>query len=150
MPTTIEAVTPAADPDAQSDPPGPAPRPQTGSATAAAASGGWWQRVSPNTVIGGGIAVFVAVIGLVGALLIAQLTAISASIDRLDAKIDNVHTGLDAKIDRLDTKIDGVEASLRGEMQAGFAQINAVLLDHTDRLALLEAHAGLAAAPPPS
>ncbi|WP_420445881.1 hypothetical protein [Candidatus Poriferisodalis sp.] len=33
--------------------------------------------------------------------------------------------------------------SLRAEMQAGFREINATLLDHTDRLASLEAAAGL-------
>ena len=36
--------------------------------------------------------------------------------------------------------------SLRAEMQAGFREINTTLLDHTDRLARLEAAAGLARA----
>ena len=36
-----------------------------------------------------------------------------------------------------------LEAGLRAEMQAGFREINLILLDHTDRLARLEAAAGL-------
>ena len=145
MATTIEEMTPATSaaqagdaPDPTSGKPRPAPPNPAG---AQAHSAERRRNISPNALIGGGVAVFVAIIGIIGALLVGQLMAINDGLGRLDTKID-------AGISRLDTKIDAVETSLRTEMQAGFAQINAVLLDHTERLARLEAHVGLESAVP--
>ncbi|MDE0318476.1 MAG: hypothetical protein OXI97_01190 [Acidimicrobiaceae bacterium] len=70
-----------------------------------------------------------------------------ARIDSLDARIDSLGTDLRAEMDELEAGLradmDKLEAGLRAEMRAGFAEINTVLLDHTDRLARLETAAGL-------
>ena len=58
------------------------------------------------------------------------------SIDALDAKIDNK---TDSLRDDMNERID----ALRDEMTAGFREINATLLDHTDRLARIETHLDL-------
>ena len=69
---------------------------------------------------------------------------------KIDSKIDALDGKIDSKIDALDSKIEseiamlrsdlGAEISaLRSDMNEGFAQVHAVLLDHTDRLARLEA-----------
>ena len=142
MSSTITTVNPAAAPPGDTpNPASGAPSPSTAAAQAQAV--GWWRRVSPNAVIGAVGTLFAAAVTLVVALLVVQLTAINAGIASLDTKIDNVEARLDAKIDK-------VEANLRAEMQAGFREINAILLDHTDRLARLEAHAGLASVAPES
>ncbi|MCY3949863.1 MAG: hypothetical protein OXF61_11750, partial [Acidimicrobiaceae bacterium] len=52
-------------------------------------------------------------------------------IDSLDAKIDNK---TDSLRDDMNERID----ALRDEMTAGFREINATLLDHTDRLSRIE------------
>ena len=202
MATTIEKMTPATSTAQAGDAPDPTsgePRPARPNPDAAQAHSAERRRnVSPNALIGGGVAVFVAIIGIIGALLVGQLMAINDSLGRLDTKIDDslgrldtkiddglgrldtkidagisrldtkidagislldtkidasisrLDTKIDAGISLLDTKIDAVETSLRTEMQAGFAQINAVLLDHTERLARLEAHVGLEPAVPES
>lgn len=85
--------------------------------------------VSPNVVI-----------SVLGGFIAALLTALSAlmvvQFNSLGNRIDNLGTELRAEM-----------ASLRAETQAGFREVNAILLDHTDRLARLEAAAGL---PPPT
>ena len=53
---------------------------------------------------------------------------------------------LGSEIGSLRSEMRSEIGSLRTEMQAGFREINATLLDHTDRLARLEAAAGLARA----
>ncbi|MCY3585573.1 MAG: hypothetical protein OXG76_07705 [Acidimicrobiaceae bacterium] len=59
-----------------------------------------------------------------------------AEIGSVRADMADLGTGLRADMADL-------EAGLRAEMQAGFREINLILLDHTDRLARLEAAAGL-------
>ncbi|WP_419933082.1 hypothetical protein [Candidatus Poriferisodalis sp.] len=85
--------------------------------------------VSPNVVI-----------SVLGGFIAALLTALSAlmvvQFNSLGNRIDNLGTELRAEM-----------ASLRAETQAGFREVNAILLDHTERLARLEAAAGL---PPPT
>ena len=85
--------------------------------------------VSPNVVI-----------SVLGGFIAALLTALSAlmvvQFNSLGNRIDNLGAELRAEM-----------ASLRAETQAGFREVNAILLDHTDRLARLEAAAGL---PPPT
>lgn len=68
---------------------------------------------------------------------------ITAKITALDTKIDTEIAGLDAKITALDAKIDTQIGMLRHDMNEGFAQVNAILLDHTERLARLEAVHGI-------
>ena len=90
-----------------------------------------------------------------GTELRAEITAVETN---LRSEIAAVETSLRAEIkteiDRVETslraEIAAVETSLRAEMQAGFAEINAVLLDHnavlldhTDRLARIETALGL-------
>ncbi|WP_420445888.1 hypothetical protein [Candidatus Poriferisodalis sp.] len=70
--------------------------------------------------------------GLLTALLIWQFNALGNSIDHLGTELRSEIGGVRTEI-----------GSLRAEMQAGFREINATLLDHTDRLARLEAAAGL-------
>ncbi|MYF28082.1 MAG: hypothetical protein F4169_04335 [Gammaproteobacteria bacterium] len=114
--------------------------------------------VSPNVVIS-------VMGGLIAALLVWQFGALGNSIDSLSARIDSQGAELRAEMDTLrtdlSTRIDNQGAELRAEMdtlrtdlrseirgeigmlraemQAGFRSINETLLDHTDRLARLEA-----------
>ena len=64
---------------------------------------------------------------------------IDASATELRAEIGGLRTDMQTEIGSLRAEIGG----LRAEMQAGFREINATLLDHTDRLARLETAAGL-------
>ena len=63
------------------------------------------------------------------------------------ADMADLGTGLRADMADLEAGLRAdmadLEAGLRAEMQAGFREINLILLDHTDRLARLEAAAGL-------
>ena len=99
--------------------------------------------VSPNVVIsvlGGLIA---ALLGGMFALMVWQFGALGDSIDSLSARIDSQGAELRAEMDSLRTElrseISAEVGMLRAEMQAGFRSINETLLDHTDRLARLEA-----------
>ncbi len=84
---------------------------------------------------------------IVGTLLVALVTVlfsiIISQINSLGNRIENLDTQLSSEISNLRTEMNNLETSLRTEMQAGFAEINAILLDHTDRLARLETAAGL-------
>jgi len=71
-------------------------------------------------------------LGALIGLMMWQFDSLGARIDGLDARIDSLGTELRAEMDELET-----------EMRLGFAEINTVLLDHTDRLARLETAAGL-------
>ena len=79
--------------------------------------------------------------------LSARIDSLSARTDSLGARIDSLGTELraelHAEIGSVRADMADLEAGLRAEMQAGFREINAILLDHTDRLARLEAAAGL-------
>ena len=81
-----------------------------------------------------------AVIGVLAAGLIA-LAGVAYSTLRSD--VTAMRSEMRAEFGMLREEIDDVEVRLRAEMQAGFAQVNLVLLDHTDRLARLETAAGL-------
>ena len=108
------------------------------------------RELSQNAVIGlfGGL-VTVLLGALIGLMmwqfdsLGERIDAQGARIDSLGERIDALGTGLRAEMDDLATELraemDDLESRLRAEMRAGFAEINAVLLDHTDRLARLEA-----------
>ncbi|MDE0318862.1 MAG: hypothetical protein OXI97_03190 [Acidimicrobiaceae bacterium] len=67
-------------------------------------------------------------------------TGLRADMGELEAglRADMAGLGTGLRADMAD-----LEAGLRAEMQAGFREINLILLDHTDRLARLEAAAGL-------
>ena len=87
------------------------------------------------------------VIGVLAAGLIA-LAGVAYSTLRSD--MTAMRSEMRAEFGMLREEIDDVEVrlrveigDLRAEMQAGFAQVNLVLLDHTDRLARLETAAGL-------
>ena len=104
------------------------------------------RELSQNAVIGlfGGL-----VTVLLGALIGLMMWQFDSLSDRIDGQNDRINS-LGARIDSLGARIDSLGTELRAEMddletemRAGFAEINAVLLDHTDRLARLETAAGL-------
>ena len=76
------------------------------------------------------------------AVAAAGYTALRADITAMRAELSGVETGLRAEIGdvdaRLSAEIDGLETRLRTEIQEFRAEVNASLLDHTDRLARLE------------
>ena len=105
--------------------------------------------VSPNVVI-------TLVGGLLTGLLLWQLNALGDSIDGLRSdmqsqigglrsEIGDLRTDMQGEIGDLRTDMQGQIGDLRAEMQAGFREVNATLLDHTERLARLETWAGLTA-----
>ena len=55
---------------------------------------------------------------------------------------ESLRTEIAAVEESLRAEIAAGDASLRTEMQTGFREVNAILLDHTDRLARLEAATG--------
>ena len=121
--------------------------------------------LSPNTVVSLAAGLVVALLGVLSTLLALQLGALGDRIDALGNRIDIQGTELRAEIGslraelrseigsvraELRSEIGSVRAELRSEigglraeMQAGFREINTTLLDHTDRLARLEAAVGL-------
>lgn len=161
--TTAAVTAPgAATAAAPSDPAVPEPQPLAPPAGAAqhesqAAERPWFETVSPNvviTVLGGLIAALLAsMMALLvwqfgalanridnqGAELGARIDSLSARIDNQGARIDSQGAELGARIDKQGAELRSEIAALRTEMQAGFRAVNETLLDHTDRLARLEA-----------
>ena len=79
---------------------------------------------------------------------------IDAQIGSLDAKIDTqigsvrgeigmLRDDMHAEIGMLDARIDAQIGMLRDDMNARFGEVNAVLLDHTERLARIETTLGV-------
>ena len=66
-------------------------------------------------------------------------TGLRGEIGGLRSEMDTLETSLRGEIATLGTELRGEIGDLRSEMQAGFREVNATLLDHTDRLARLEA-----------
>ncbi|WP_420445843.1 hypothetical protein [Candidatus Poriferisodalis sp.] len=94
--------------------------------------------------------------GLLTGLLLWQLNALGDNIDGLRSdmqaqiggvrsEIGGLRTDMQGQIGGLRTDMQGQIGDLRAEMQAGFREVNATLLDHTDRLSRLETWAGLTA-----
>ena len=121
--------------------------------------------VSPNSILG---ALAVALVTAMFSVLMWQINSLGNRIDGQSARIDALSDRIDAQSERIETlaselraEMDALETglraemgaletglraemgSLRAEMHAGFREVNATLLDHTDRLARLEAAAGL-------
>lgn len=142
MPTTVETtaamdplagpVTPAA---ATADLPAQTPQqnaPRPGSAA-----------MSPNSILG---ALAVALVTAMFSVLMWQINSLGDRIDSQSDRIDAQSDRIDAqslRIDALSLRIEALASELRAEMHAGFREINAILLDHTDRLARLETAVGL-------
>ena len=99
--------------------------------------------LSPNTVVSLAAGLVVAPLGVLGTLLALQLGALGDRIDALGNRIDIQGTELRAEIGSVRDELRAEIGGLRAEMQAGFREINTTLLDHTDRLARLEAAVGL-------
>ena len=103
--------------------------------------------VSPTVLISllGGL--LTAALVVMGSLMIAQMSSLGNSIDSLRVEMRSEISGLRDEIADVEVRLRAEMRSeiggLRAEMQAGFAQVNAVLLDHTDRLARLETAVGL-------
>ena len=98
------------------------------------------------TLFGGLLTALLA--ALVG-LMMWQFNSLGARIDANGARIDRLATELRAElraeIGSVRADMAELEAGLRAEMQTGFREINLILLDHTDRLARLEARRRAAA-----
>ena len=92
--------------------------------------------MSPNVVI-------TLVGGLLTGLLLWQLNA-------LGDNIDSLRTDMQGQISALRTDMQGQISALRAETLAGFREVNATLLDHTDRLARLESMSDVWSQPCPS
>ena len=152
--STIETVSDDTGPAAGPRMPN-TPRPEAGAPVAAApAAADVGRRAVLVPVL---TAVIVALVG--GAFLLGvtgfnalrdDMNAGFARIDERFAQIDARFTQIDARFvqvdarsDALDAKIESQIGMLRDDMNEGFASVNAILLDHTDRLARLEAAAGL-------
>lgn len=130
-------------------------------ADAAAATVGGGERtgrrweLSPNSVLG---TLAAALVTAMFGVLMWQIDSLGDRIDGNSDRIDSLGTELRGEMGRLETELRGEIGKLatelraefraeigglRAEMQAGFREINVILLDHTDRLARLEAAAGL-------
>ena len=72
-----------------------------------------------------------------------KIESLDAKIEALDAKFDARFAAQDAKFDALEARFDAKIDMLRADMNDGFAQIQSILLDHTERLARLEAIHGI-------
>ena len=103
--------------------------------------------VSPNSILG---ALAVALVTAMFSVLMWQINSLGNRIDgqsaRINAQSERIETlasELRAEMGALETGLRAEMGSLRAEMHAGFREVNATLLDHTDRLARLEAAAGL-------
>ena len=135
---SIAAMTDQADADDLS-PADVEPRPTAQPAPGAVAAGALWPQprsVSPNAIIG--------LLGtLLAGVLLWALTYMSSQMNSLGDRIDGLGDKIDEIHNELDTKIDTEIGELRAEMRDGFREVNATLLDHTERLARLEATAGL-------
>ena len=82
-------------------------------------------------------------IATLGTSLRTEIAAVEESLRTEIAAVDaSLRAEIAAGDASLRTEIAAVEESLRTEMQTGFREVNAILLDHTDRLARLEAATG--------
>ena len=98
-------------------------------------------------------ALIAALVTVLGALLVWQLNAMNQSIGELRAEMRaefgelraELRAEMRAEISGLRAEMQSEIGSLRTEMQAGFREVNATLLDHTERLTRLETWAGLTA-----
>ncbi len=110
--------------------------PQAPGAVAAGALRREPRSVSPNAIIG--------LLGtLLAGVLLWALTYMSSQMNSLGDRIDGLGNKIDQVHNELDTKIDTEISELRAEMRDSFREVNATLLDHTERLARLETTAGL-------
>ena len=139
MTTTVQHMDTDAEAGASADTPGGPPQPTAPSdlneallRLAAAIPAGAQQSARPAWQT-----------SLLIALAAALIAAATAGYIALRADIATLGTSLRTEIanaeSSLRTEIAAVENSLRTEMQTGFREVNATLLDHTDRLARLEA-----------
>lgn len=82
------------------------------------------------------------VAGLFG-LLFVSLNGLGNDIEGLRGEIGALRSDMDSQIGSLRGDMDSQIGSLRGDMDAQFREVNAILLDHTDRLARIETHLGI-------
>ena len=61
-------------------------------------------------------------------------------IDSTNERIDSTNGRIDTLRDDMNQRINALGDEIREEMTAGFREVHAVLLDHTDRLARIETH----------
>ncbi|WP_428116442.1 hypothetical protein [Candidatus Poriferisodalis sp.] len=99
--------------------------------------------MSPNAVISvfGGLAT--TLLGALIGLMMWQFSSLGNRIDAQGVRIENLGAELRVEMSALEAELRAEIGGLRAEMQAGFREVNAILLDHTDRLARLETAAGL-------
>ncbi|MYJ47383.1 MAG: hypothetical protein F4070_07035 [Acidimicrobiales bacterium] len=92
-------------------------------------------------------AIVAALITAMFGLLFFSLNGLRSDIDALRSEIGTLRDDTTGQISALRSDINGQISELRAEigmlrsdMDRRFAEINAVLLDHTDRLARIETH----------
>lgn len=92
-------------------------------------------------------AIVAALITAMFGLLFFSLNGLRSDIDALRSEIGTLRSDTNGQISELRSDINGQISELRAEigmlrsdMDRRFAEINAVLLDHTDRLARIETH----------
>ncbi len=103
-----------------------------------------------TALLGGQIVVMTTMFGTVNEQIADLRAEVHSEIGGLRAEVHSEIGGLRAEmhseIGGIREEIGGIReeiGALRSEMQAGFREIHVILLDHTDRLARLEAHVGL-------
>lgn len=151
MPSTVETTAAMTDPAEQLT---PADAPDTGSATAAdvaalaaasvlASDAATRRSISPGVVISlfGGLVT--TLLGALIGLMMWQFSSLGSRIEAQGVRIDNLGAELRVEIGGLRSEVQSEIGGLRAEMREGFRAVNATLLDHTDRLARLEAVTGL-------
>ncbi|MYA25929.1 MAG: hypothetical protein F4091_12380 [Acidimicrobiales bacterium] len=92
-------------------------------------------------------AIVAALITAMFGLLFFSLNGLRSDIDALRSEIGTLRSDTNGQISELRSDTNGQISELRAEigmlrsdMDRRFAEINAVLLDHTDRLARIETH----------
>ena len=64
----------------------------------------------------------------------------NSRIGETNERIDSTNGRIDTLRDDMNQRINALGDEIREEMTAGFREVHAVLLDHTDRLARIETH----------
>ena len=64
----------------------------------------------------------------------------NSRIGETNERIDSTNERIDTLRDDMNQRINALGDEIREEMTAGFGEVHAVLLDHTDRLARIETH----------
>ena len=123
----MSTITEMTDEHAPAAVPAPAPAPASGRGEGTAASA----KRDRALVIPVPTAITAALVAGLFGLLFVSLNGLGNDIEGLRGEIGALRSDMDSQI-----------GSLRADMDARFREVNAILLDHTDRLARIETHLG--------